>query len=559
MIVAKASSTAGADPAYAIFEGGGAKGITHIGAVKALERARLEVVGASGSSAGAIIAALVAVGYRADEIYDAATGKHLLGDRTPIDLLGRSGWGRLTLLRRMAKPVGVLLLVMLVVDTVLLGIGPLGIETAAAALTAALTGLMAYMLWPIVVRRGLFDSGTMRTILDELLRDKVNEQRHKAGKPALDDGERVRFEHLAIAGCVPLKVIVSDARSGKLVVFDHTTRDVVIADAVAASAAIPFVFRSPEIEGARRDRQPIFVDGGLISNLPAWAFRTEKRALERELEIDAIPIFAFTLDPMESAKPRRRNGDGKAPGFVGFLSSVIKTGIFGSQEVVQDFVPDLVVIPLPSPLDTLSFDCGGKRATAAFSSGFHAADAVLTRRRRLRQLTALSLTAILSEMDQIVRQRRGAIGRPAPRLRLTLVDPVDARHTAFRVSAGAGMGSDADDRLELDGRNTLAPEAFRKNSPVFGYIGKRPARELMMTKYERALVCPEVASVICVPILPVIRGAFGTEPERVLCLDSSDSLQDEFNSKDFMALFIDKGIVTAHSLIEQQFKDNGNG
>jgi NTE family protein len=559
MLMEKTSPTVTANPAYAIFEGGGAKGITHIGAVKALENARFEVVGASGSSAGAIIAALVAAGYRADEIYDAVSGTHLLGDRTPIDLLGRAGWRRLTLLRKIAKPVGALLCALLIVDLLLLGFGPLGVEIPAAAATAALAALVAYMAWPIVIKRGLFDSATIRHILDDLLRDKVNEQRRKAGRQELADGERVRFEHLAITGCVPLKVIVSDARSGKLVVFDRTTPNVVIADAVAASAAIPFVIRSPEIAGDGRDGHPIFVDGGLISNLPAWAFRNEKRALERELAIDAIPIFAFTLDPMESTKPRKRSSNVKKPGFVGFLSSVIKTGIFGSQEVVQEFVPDLVVIPLPSPLDTLSFDCSGERATAAFNSGFFAADAALTQRRRIRQLTDLSLTAIRSEMDQIVRRRRGAIGRPAPRLRLTLVDPVDARRTAFHVFAGAEMGSDADDRLELDSRNMLAPEAFRKNSPVFDYIGKRPARELMMTKYERALVCPEVASVICVPILPVVNGAFGTEPERVLCLDSSDSLQDEFNDKDFIATFVNKGVVMAHRLIEQQFKENRNG
>jgi NTE family protein len=557
MILTRAAGTQHVDPAYAIFEGGGAKGITHIGAVKAMQNARLEIVGASGSSAGAIIAALVAVGYRADEMYDAATGKHLLGDRTPLDLLGRSGWRRLTLLRKMAKPVTGLLLVMLVVDLVLLGIGPLGVEVAAVAVTAALAALLAYMVWPIVVRRGLFDSGAIRAILDGLLRDKVNEQRRKAGKPPLSADERVRFEHLAIAGCVPLKVIVSDARSGKLVVFDHTTRDVVIADAVAASAAIPFVFRSPEIEGARRDRHPIFVDGGLISNLPAWAFRTEKRALERELEIDAIPIFAFTLDPM--ASPSKQAPRLASPNFFGFLSSVIRTGIFGSQEVVQEFVPDLGVSPLPGPLDTLSCDCGRERATAAFRSGLHAADTVLTRRRRVRRLTAVSLAAILSDMDQIVRQRRAAIGRPAPRLRLALVDPVDGRHTAFRVTAGAGMDRDGDDRLELDGRNTLAPEAFRKNSAVFGHIGSRSAKDLMMTKYERALVCPDVASVICVPILPIVGGTFGTEPERILCLDSSDSLQDEFDSKEFVALFAGKGVVMAHSLIEQQVEKHGNG
>jgi NTE family protein len=45
---------------FAIFEGGGAKGLAHVGALKAAESRNLEFIGVAGASAGAIIAALVA-------------------------------------------------------------------------------------------------------------------------------------------------------------------------------------------------------------------------------------------------------------------------------------------------------------------------------------------------------------------------------------------------------------------------------------------------------------------------------------------------------------------
>jgi NTE family protein len=54
--------------ADAVFEGGGVKGIGLVGAVSELEKAGYEFVNLAGTSAGAIIAALLAVGYKAAEV-----------------------------------------------------------------------------------------------------------------------------------------------------------------------------------------------------------------------------------------------------------------------------------------------------------------------------------------------------------------------------------------------------------------------------------------------------------------------------------------------------------
>jgi NTE family protein len=54
----------------AVFEGGGVKGIALIGALKRLEEKNIELSRVAGTSAGAITAALIAAGYKADEIKD---------------------------------------------------------------------------------------------------------------------------------------------------------------------------------------------------------------------------------------------------------------------------------------------------------------------------------------------------------------------------------------------------------------------------------------------------------------------------------------------------------
>jgi len=48
---------------YGIFEGGGARGLAHVGALKACEERNIKFAGVAGTSAGSIIAGLIAVGY----------------------------------------------------------------------------------------------------------------------------------------------------------------------------------------------------------------------------------------------------------------------------------------------------------------------------------------------------------------------------------------------------------------------------------------------------------------------------------------------------------------
>ncbi len=54
--------------ADAVFEGGGVKGIGLVGAVSEVEKADYEFVNLAGTSAGAIVASLLAVGYKAADI-----------------------------------------------------------------------------------------------------------------------------------------------------------------------------------------------------------------------------------------------------------------------------------------------------------------------------------------------------------------------------------------------------------------------------------------------------------------------------------------------------------
>ena len=411
-------------------------------------------------------------------------------------------------------------------------------------------GLVVLPLIPVVRARALFDNDALRTTLNDILREKLNTYLPAGRKMGPD--ARVRFRDIDpvnIPSCARLKIIVSDARSGELVMFDHTKENVVIADAVVASAAIPFVFRSPEVAGDNRDGYPIYVDGGLVSNLPVWSFRAEKKALERAQGGAPIPVIAFSLN--EAGPAPARSGKPGRPGFYTYLTSVIKTGIFGSQRVVEEFVADLITVGLPSPLKTLDFDCTREQATAAYNQGLTAARAAIAREDRVHAITAAILDDMLAWAKGYIAAAGQGGAASTPRLRMCVVDPIDDRGTAFRIVASAGMGDDADDRLELDGRNDLAPRAFSNRSAVCGQIRHRTARALMMTKYEHALVCRDVDEAICMPILPP--GGGSAVPERVLCLDSSEPLRWLFNDSTFMSEFRSRSVAASRSLIASRF------
>lgn len=97
-------------------------------------------------------------------------------------------------------------------------------------------------------------------------------------------------------------------------------------------------------------------------------FATEKRAFERRQGGIGVPIMAFALqDAAQAAAAAVAAAPTSALqlGPIAYTADVLRTGIFGSQQIVGEFVSGLEVITLPTPLDTLSF---GLDQTAALAT-----------------------------------------------------------------------------------------------------------------------------------------------------------------------------------------------
>ncbi len=203
--------------ADAVFEGGGVKGIGLAGALYTAEKLGIQWQNVAGTSAGAIVASLVAADYSADEIREILQDLKLeeIKDKGPEDKI----------------PI----------------IGP-----------------MVSLLTQLGIYEGNYIEDLIRKLLAKKEKSVFGELLYEG--PDQDDP---RFKYR-------LRVITADVTNGELVVlpqdiknYDEEPDDFPIAKAVRMSMSIPGFFEPVKLG------KNIFVDGGMLSNFPVWLFDSD--------------------------------------------------------------------------------------------------------------------------------------------------------------------------------------------------------------------------------------------------------------------------------------------
>lgn len=234
--------------ADAVFEGGGVKGIGLVGAVAVAEEKGYQWVNVAGTSAGAIVAALVAADYSAAELKEVMQELDYrkfkdatFGDKIPL-------------------------------------VGPLS---------------------SLIFEKGIYEGKYFENWIKELLRKKkVETFKDLILKEYKDDGH-YRFK---------LRVIAADISRGRLLVlpqdaadFGIRPEDLNVAAAVRMSMSIPFFYEPIELRDVKTNQVSYIVDGGVLSNFPVWLFDTEGSVPE-------WPTFGFKLVEPESESPHQVRG-----------------------------------------------------------------------------------------------------------------------------------------------------------------------------------------------------------------------------------------------------------
>ena len=521
-------------PIFAIFEGGGAKGVAHVGALKAVQENGLDIIGVAGTSAGALAAVLIAIGLEADDIFDVTgVNSHILEqyNLSPVDVLGKNGWNALCGLRRSGHR------------------NIRWIALGGVVLSFALSRRNTKALWNIYRKFGLLSTATIRSFVNTVIRDRLIKIKADSGLD-FEIPDEVTFRDLAgnIPTIVPLKIVATNVDLQQLQVFDATlTPNVVIAEAVAASIAIPIVFRPAEIPSFGPGR---FADGGLVSNFPIWVFTEEKLAFERENAAQPpVPIVGFSLADGATDPVKLRED------FSGYLGKLLAAILHGSQATIANFVEDVRVVPLKVELDMLDFAQPLDAYVNAFKSGRDQAN------RHLRFMLDAKPDRLQFELRRIrtkavreLNKNRTKRGRPkVSGLRVNLIVPFGQQ--SLRVAESVGMDGDADDRLVLDRRGRGVAAAFRaRDITVFQLgVGNDDDAHEFMTKYERALVRKSVRTVIGVPIFTdldvwALDSHLRPEPDGVLAIDSDQQVVTDFRDEGFQNSLVQEGAVLYRAL-----------
>lgn len=302
--------------ADAVFEGGGVKGIGLVGAVARAEEAGYQWVNLAGTSAGAIVAALLAAGYRAVELRD------ILLDLNFRSLLREGALDRIPLVGKLLS---------------------------------------------LLLCKGIYSGEAIeRWVADLLARKGV----HTFGDlviPAFAADPRYRYR---------VQVIASDISRGRLLILPQAVADYglepdafPVARAVRMSLSIPFFFEPVPVRYITpdaRDEVSYVVDGGLLSNFPIWLFD--------EPGIPSWPTFGFRLVDPAMGRARRIGGP------ISLVAAVIATMLEAHDALALREENAVRTVEIPTlGVQTTDFDLTREQAQALYEAGYRAADRFFSR------------------------------------------------------------------------------------------------------------------------------------------------------------------------------------
>lgn len=300
----------------AVFEGGGVKGIGFAGAIAEIEKAGYEFENVAGTSAGAIIAALVAVGYTSEEI------KIELEKLDYNNFKDEGGFSKLGIIGKVIN---------------------------------------------IIFKYGIYKGNFFEAWMDELLKKKGI----TTFGQLITDYPEEKYKY-------KLQVIATDITNKRALILPHDLKhfgfdpdQFSIARAVRMSMSIPLFFEPVKITDNNGNEQ-IIVDGGVLSNYPIWL-------LDDNTSDPPWPTFGFKLtEPNRRELEKGEKGYVKNP--INYFQSLITTMLQAHDKLhISDSkgdydrtigIPTTIIIDdIKKDIKTTDFDITKKESSLLYKNG----------------------------------------------------------------------------------------------------------------------------------------------------------------------------------------------
>ena len=261
-----------------VFAGGGFRAAAHVGAFEAAVEAGINFSEVAGTSAGSIIAAFVGAG---------ASPEFL-----------RRHCGNFAFSNLLCKPTG---------------------ASVEPGLLGRVLKVIPFLNRTLMGRIAMYGGAYSSTSIEEWVDERISELLPNAPRP-------VKFNALFL----PTTIVATDLAGGRPKVWSTTTTpDESVALAVRCSCSIPLFFE-PVAVGNNR-----FVDGGLLSNLPAFVF-----AESRSSGSLGGRVLAFSLQDDSKPPARWRRVD--------LLRSLVGTIVGGATKLQTSMQSSVNVISIPT-------------------------------------------------------------------------------------------------------------------------------------------------------------------------------------------------------------------
>ncbi|WP_291643587.1 patatin-like phospholipase family protein [Clostridium sp.] len=300
--------------ADAVFEGGGIKGIGLVGALKIFESNGYQWKNLSGTSAGSIVAALVAVGYSAEEI------KKLM---LQLDYTKIADKNRFNI--------------------------PIFSNS-----------------YNLLFKKGTFKGDYIKNWIDEALSSKLK----------LPKGRKVTFGDLITLkenGILlndnkyrrkyKLHIIATDISNGKMLILPEDIAEyginpdnLEVGLAIRMSISIPYFFQPVKLNNENTNKKSLIVDGGVLSNYPVWLFDVKG--------IPRWPTIGFKLGGNKEIR------DHKITNILNFTSSIIETMLEAQDDIHikdMDYLRTVKINTLD--IKTTDFNIGSEKIMSLYNSG----------------------------------------------------------------------------------------------------------------------------------------------------------------------------------------------
>jgi len=335
----------------AVFEGGGVKGIGLVGAVAVTEAKGYDFVNVAGTSAGAIIAALVAAGYRADELQAIMASLDYEKFKDP-------GWvDRIPILGKAMS---------------------LGLE------------------------KGIYEG--------DYFEQWMRQQLQKKGKTTFKDLVMEEFKD-SPSYRYKLRVVASDLSRGKMLVLPHDIKDfgiepddLDIARAVRMSMSIPFFFEP--VTMTLPSKQTVYiVDGGVLSNFPIELF-------DDGTPNPPWPTFGYLLVEEDPSHPIAIRHEIRGP--LTMFAALFSTMMEAHDRMYIEADAFARTIPIPTKgVTATEFDLSKERADMLYESGRAAAEAFFSKWDFAEYKRSFRQAAKKNRRDILLAAARRSGGAPA--------------------------------------------------------------------------------------------------------------------------------------------------